>query len=81
MNSGMKTGMRARVLSRMLPVSRSAPLAFCALVILSNSSMRVGMNRSAMVIIMAIVWTPLRMNFSGDSSRSMASVMSVGDVV
>ena len=39
------------------PEWKSAPLASCALMILSVSSIRIGMNRSAMLIIMAISWT------------------------
>ncbi len=66
---------------RMLPVSKSAPRAFWALMILSVSSMSVGMNRSAMLIIMASSWTGTRIFLRGLSSCSSPSVRAMGDVV
>ena len=64
-----------------LPVSISAPRAFCAFIILSVSSIRVGIKRSAMVIIIAISCTGTLIFFSGPISTSMASVSSIGEVV
>ena len=65
------------------PLSISAPLAFCAFIILSVSSIKVGMKRKAIVIIMDIVWTAFwsPMNLSGFNNRSIASVKSLGVVV
>ena len=63
------------------PVSISAPLAFCADIILSVSSISVGMNLSAIVIIIASSCTGTFITFSGDKSLSIASVRSIGDVV
>ena len=51
-NKGTKMGINAFTRSISLPVSKSAPRAFCADMILSVSSMRVGINRRAMHIIM-----------------------------
>ena len=51
-NRGTSTGIRAFARSMMLPLSKSAPRAFWADMILSVSSIRVGMNRRAMHIIM-----------------------------
>ena len=64
-----------------LPVSKSEPRAFCADIILSVSSMSVGMKRSAMVIIIAKSCTGTCRCRSGESSRSMPSVKSSGEVV
>ena len=64
-----------------LPVSISAPRAFCADIILSVSSMSVGMNLSAMDIIIASSCTGNFIFLSGESSRSIASVSVIGDVV
>lgn len=63
------------------PVSKSAPLADWAFMILSVSSNRVGMKRRAMVIIMDISCTGKRMYFRGLSTRSRASVRAMGEVV
>ena len=63
------------------PVSRSAPLAFWAFIILSISSMRVGIKRRARVIIMASVCTFILNILRGESTRSRASVSMVGVVV
>ena len=38
-------------------LSKSAPLAICAFMILSVSSIRIGIKRSAIDIIMEISWT------------------------
>jgi len=62
------------------PESSSAPLAFCADIILSVSSTSVGINLSAIVIIIESSCTG-NLNFlSGDKSRSIASVSIIGDV-
>ena len=80
-NRGIKTGTIAFTRWITPPLSKSAPRAFWALMILSVSSSRVGTNRSAMVIIMAISCTGTFSFFSGRSSRSSASVNWVGLVV
>ena len=53
MNSGTRIGTSALARWKIFPVSKSAPRAFCADMILSVSSISVGMNRRAMDIIMA----------------------------
>lgn len=55
--SGISTGIRALAFCISEPVSISAPLAFCADIILSVSSIRVGINLRAIVIIIASSWT------------------------
>ena len=65
----------------MLPDSKSAPLACCALMILSVSSIRVGINLSAMVIMSAISWLGSPILENGFSSFSSPSVSSIGLVV
>ena len=62
------------ILLTMPPLSKSAPLAIWAFMILSVSSIRIGMNRSAIDIIMAISWTGACTTFSGENSDSIASV-------
>ena len=79
--SGTKSGSRALARSVILPVSKSAPLAFCADMILSVSSMSVGMKRSAMLIIMLISWTGTLSFLSGPSRISSPSVRAMGLVV
>ncbi len=81
MNSGTRMGIRALARSTMEPVSKSAPRAFWADMILSVSSMRVGINRRAMHIIMASSWTGTWSFFSGPSRLSRPSVRAMGDVV
>ena len=81
MNSGTSSGTSAFARSVSLPVSKLAPLAFCADMILSASSISVGMKRSAMLIIIASSCTGRRSFFSGDSSSSMPSVSAIGLVV
>ena len=80
-NSGISTGTSALILCIRPPLSISAPRAFWADMILSVSSIRVGMKRRAMVIIMDSSWTLTWSTLSGLSSRSMASVSVVGEVV
>ena len=53
MNSGISTGTSALMRWVKVPLSIMAPRAFWAFMIFSVSSIKVGMNRSAMVIIMA----------------------------
>ena len=74
-------GMSALTRCMKPPLSMSAPLAFWALMILSVSSSRVGTNRRAMVIIMAISCTFTWNTFRGRKSLSIASVRAVGEVV
>ena len=64
-----------------LPVSKSAPRAFWADIILSVSSMSVGMKRRAMLIIMLISCTGTRSFLRGFSSSSSPSVRARGLVV
>ena len=63
------------------PDSISAPRAFWADMILSVSSISVGMKRRAMVIIMASSCTGIFSLFSGTKSCSIASVRAIGEVV
>ena len=79
--SGISIGTKALILVIKLPLSRSAPLDFCALLILLNSSKRVGINRSAIDIIIAISCTFIWKIFSGFIILSKPSVRSVGEVV
>ena len=81
MNSGMSTGTSALTRSVILPVSSWAPRAFWAFIILSVSSMRVGMKRRAMLIIIASSCTGKCSLPKGFSSCSMASVSTMGLVV
>ena len=81
MNSGMSTGTSALTRSVILPVSSCAPRAFCAFMILSVSSIRVGIKRRAMLIIMASSCTGKCSLPKGLSSCSMASVSTMGLVV
>ena len=74
-------GTMARMRCTRLPVSKAAPRAFWALIILSVSSMSVGMKRSAMVIIMASSCAGKPILCSGLAARSMPSVSSMGEVV
>ncbi len=64
------------------PSSKEAPRADCAFIMRSASSIRVGINRSAMVIIMATSWAG-KCSFlqTGESSLSMPSVSAMGAVV
>ena len=66
---------------KMLPDSKSAPRAFWADMILSVSSISVGMKRRAMDIIIASSWMGIFSFFSGDSRCSSASVRLMGLVV
>ena len=74
-------GSMAFALCIRFPESKSAPLARWAFIILSVSSMSVGINLSAMLIIMPISWTGTFIFFRGPMSRSMPSVRAIGDVV
>ena len=78
---GIRIGVRAFARCTKEPVSISAPRAFCADIILSVSSISVGIKRRAIVIIMASSCTGSFIFFSGDSSLSIASVRVMGDVV
>ena len=74
-------GMRALAFWMRLPLSKSAPLAFWAEMILSVSWMRVGMKRRAMLIIMDSSWTGKLSFFKGRKSFSNPSVKRMGEVV
>ena len=80
-NSGTRMGMRALAFWMRFPLSKSAPLAFWADMILSVSSISVGMNRRAMDIIIASSWTGTWSFFRPFSSRSRPSVRLMGLVV
>ena len=80
-NSGTSSGIMALARWRMLPVSKFAPRAFWAFMILSASSISVGMKRSAMDIIMAISWAGKWTTVSGRISDSRPSVSEMGEVV
>ena len=56
-NKGTKTGINFFPRSKIFPLSKSTPLDICAFMILSNSSVKIGINRRAMDIIMAISCT------------------------
>ena len=81
MNRGTRMGIRALARSMRLPFSKSAPRAFWAHMILSVSSMSVGINRRAMHIIILSSWTGTRIFFSGFISCSRPSVREMGEVV
>ena len=81
MNRGTRMGTKALARFTRLPVSKSAPLAFWADIILSVSSIRVGMNRRAMHIIMLSSCTGIWSFFSGPISDSKPSVREMGEVV
>ena len=74
-------GIRALALSSRFPLSKSAPRAFWADMILSVSSIRVGINLRAMDIIMASSWTGTRKRFKPFKSCSKPSVKLMGLVV
>ena len=63
------------------PLSKSAPLAICAFMILSVSSIKMGMKRNAIDIIMAISCTGRCINFRGLIAFSIPSVRLLGVVV
>ena len=63
------------------PFSKSAPLAICAFIILSVSSINIGINLRAMDIIMAIACTGTFILLSGDKDFSSPSVNWFGVVV
>lgn len=81
MNSGTKIGTMAFARFMKFPVSKSAPLACCARMILSVSSISIGMNLSAMDIIMAISCTGTLIYFKKDNPFSSPSVRLFGVVV
>ena len=66
---------------KMLPLSKSAPLAICAFMILSVSSNKMGIKRSAMDIIMATSCTGTLNIFKGPIIFSIPSVRLFGVVV
>ena len=78
MKRGTRMGTRALARSMRFPLSKSAPRAFWADMILSVSSISVGMKRRAMDIIMASSWTGTRTLFRGPSRASMPSVRAMG---
>ena len=80
-NSGIRIGTSDRALRIIFPDSKSAPLACCAFMILSVSSSRVGINLSAMDIIIAISCAGRPNRSNGLSSRSIPSVRRIGVVV
>ena len=81
MNRGISTGTNALMRSMNLPLSSIAPRAFWAFMIFSVSSISSGINRRAIVIIMASSCTGRCSLAKGFSSASMASVSTMGLVV
>ena len=77
----MRIGTRAFARFSRFPLSKSAPLAFWALIILPVSSIRVGIKRRAIVIIMENSCTGSPIFFNGERSLSIASVRATGAVV
>ena len=73
-NNGISIGSIAFILCIKLPDSKSAPLAICAFIILSVSSTSIGINLSAIDIIIAISCTGTFILFNGFNSFSSASV-------
>ena len=64
-----------------LPLSKSAPRAICAFMILSVSSNKIGINRRAMDIIIATSCTGSLMTFKNPRDFSIPSVRLLGVVV
>ena len=81
MNSGTKSGTMAFAFWIRFPVSKSAPLAIWAFMILSVSSTRIGIKRRAMDIIIEISWTGAPTLFRKPRPFSMPSVSALGVVV
>ena len=80
-NRGTSSGIRALARWIRFPLLKSAPLARWADMILSVSSIRVGINRRAMDIIMDSSWTGTRIFFKGFIRDSNPSVSRMGEVV
>ena len=80
-NNGTKSGIKALARFMIFPLSKSAPLAICAFMILSVSSSSVGMNLSAIVIIIASSCAGKPIFLNGLKRYSMPSVNSIGEVV
>ena len=78
---GIKIGTKLRIRSIKCLLSKSEPLAVWAFIIRSVSSANVGINRRAMLIIMATSCTGKCRIFSGDNSASIPSVSITGVVV
>src|SRR5699024_1182946 len=81
MNKGMKIGMSALTLDFSLPVIKVEPLALCAFMIFSVSSISVGMNLRLIEIIIASSCIGTLISLIGAPRFSMASVSSIGLVV
>ena len=79
--SGTSSGTMALAREIRFPLSKSAPRAIWAFMILSASSISVGMKRSAMDIIIASSWAGKWIFFSGLRSISMPSDSAMGEVV
>ena len=80
-NSGTRSGTIAFAFWIRFPLSKSAPLAICAFMILSVSSTRIGINRRAMDIIIEISWTGTPTRFKNPRLFSSPSVSWLGVVV
>ena len=80
-NNGTKSGTIAFAFWIRFPLSKSAPLAICAFMILSVSSTRIGINRRAMDIIIEISWTGTPTRFKNPRLFSSPSVSWLGVVV
>ena len=79
--SGINIGIKLFALCNIFPVSKLAPLAFCALVILSVSSIKVGINLNAKDITIAISCTGNLITFKIPNDFSRPSAQSLGVVV
>ena len=66
---------------KIFPLSKSAPRAFCAFLMRSVSSMRMGINRSAMLMTSASACTGTLIHLSGVRRLSTPSVSETGVVV
>ena len=80
-NNGTSTGIIAFARLTRFPFSKSAPLAICAFIILSVSSIRIGINLKAIVIIIAKSWTGTFITFKNPRLFSSPSVRLFGVVV
>jgi small subunit ribosomal protein S13 len=78
---GVKRGKKFLIRFNKFPLSNSAPLAIWALIIFSVSSIKVGIKRRAIVIIMAISCAGTLIIFKKDNIFSIPSVRAIGEVV
>src|SRR5699024_6724780 len=79
--SGITIGISALILIFTGPVINVDPLDDCALIILSVSSINVGMNLKLSDVIIAISWTGTLNTVNGEANFSNASVKEIGLLV